>query len=164
MVKSLEVRKDEKVDALEAATQVAESTGNDTENQLSNNLISVTLAFVALLATAISTSNVIQTISFSQKLTIVSSIIVFCISIFSGLINYYLNMRRHQKTALSSDRKVSRAEKADTSAELNAVQGSHPATKTRSNALIIAQIVLLAIGLVLCVTFITTLLFVTADV
>ncbi len=59
MEKTLDVKKQDKVEALAEDAKESASEGYNTENQLSNNLISVTLAFVALLATAISTSNVL---------------------------------------------------------------------------------------------------------
>ena len=59
MEKTLDAKKQDKVEALAEDAKESASEGYNTENQLSNNLISVTLAFVALLATAISTSNVL---------------------------------------------------------------------------------------------------------
>ena len=160
-------KKVEKVNNLADDAKEAESLGHDTENQLSNNLISITLAFVALLATAISTSNVLGTIGDTQKILIMASIIVFCLSIFVGLFNYYLNMRFHQKSAKKSQRKAQAVKEADTTAEVSEVE--RPAAMVRSkqptmrnNRLILAQIVLLGVGLILCVTFIGMMLFVTS--
>ncbi len=167
MEKALEGKKKEKVETLASDAKESASEGYNTENQLSNNLISVTLAFVALLATAISTSNVLGAIVFEQKVLIMSSIVVFSVSILVGLLNYYLNMRFHQKAAKSSQKKAARADDADSSAELKDVKAvaARPARSTgRNNVMIVAQIVLLMIGLVLCVAFIGTMLFETSKV
>ncbi len=161
-------KKTKKVDALVDDAKDASAASDDTQIQLSNNLISVTLSFVALLATAISVSNILTTISSSQKIIILLSIIVFCISIFVGLTNFYLNMRFHQKTAKASRKKAERADSVKDAAELNEIERVamiERAAKSvkRSNALIVVQVILLAIGLSLCVVFIGTLLFHTSE-
>ena len=169
MEKTLDAKKQDKVEALAEDAKESASEGYNTENQLSNNLISVTLAFVALLATAISTSNVLSAISIEQKVLIMASIVIFSISIFVGLVNYYLNMRFHQKSAKTSRKKADRADDAESGVELKAVKQTSAtvrpqgATK-RNNAMIVIQIVLLMIGLVLCVAFIGTMLFETSKV
>lgn len=168
MDKSLSTKKTEKVNDLVEDAKESASTGYDTENQLSNNLITVTLAFVALLATAISTSNVLGSISDMQRILIMSSIVIFSISIFVGLVNYYLNMRFHQKSAKASRKKAQNADNADSSAEISNINrnpvSAQPVRSTkRNNAFVLVQILLLAIGLSLCVTFIGTMLFDTAE-
>ena len=52
MEKALKDKKTERIETLIDDAQESASEGYDTENQLSNNLIAVTLAFVALLAAA----------------------------------------------------------------------------------------------------------------
>lgn len=163
MEKNLTNKKQDKVEALAGDAKDSAGESYNTENQLSNNLISVTLAFVALLATAISTSNVLATIVIEQKILIMASIAVFSISIFVGLLNYYLNMRFHQKEARKSQKKAVKADDAGSVAELKDVERAttvRPASSTgRNNALIVTQIVLLMVGLILCVAFIGTMLF-----
>lgn len=167
MENDLRENKNQKVDTLVDDAKDAADAGRETENQLSNNLISITLAFVALLATAISTSNVLKAIDYSQKMVIMWSIIVFCVSIFVGLINYFLNMRYHQRIAKINSKKAREAHKSDSKRELSSVKrNAVVVTKrpiVRNNALIVTQIVLLMAGLVLCVTFIGMMLFVTGN-
>lgn len=168
MEKNLTNKKQEKVETLAGDAKDSASESYNTENQLSNNLISVTLAFVALLATAISTSNVLATIVIEQKILIMTSIVVFSVSIFVGLLNYYLNMRFHQKETKKSQKKAVKADDAGSVAELKDVERAatmRPASSTgRNNALIVTQIVLLMIGLILCIAFIGTILFETSEV
>lgn len=168
MEKELAIKKTQKINNLAEDAKESASQGYDTENQLSNNLISITLAFVALLATAISTSNVLATISALQKVLIMASIVVFCLSIFVGLFNYYLNMRFHQKAAKASRKKAQKVDVSGSVAEVSEVERTvvtaRPTQSTaRNNAMIIAQIMLLMIGLILCVTFIGMMLFVTSE-
>lgn len=165
MEKDTSSEKSAKISNLAEDAQQSASHGYDTENQLSNNLITITLAFVALLATAISTSNVLATISILQKILIMSSIIVFCLSIFVGLLNYYLNMRFHQKNAKTNRKKAQVANNSDSKAELNRIRQAitrPEQSTTRNNIMILAQILLLGIGLILCVSFIAMMLFVTS--
>lgn len=78
-------------------------------------------------------------------------------------------MRFHQKSAKASRKKAAKADDAESKAELGMVKQTsatvRPQSSTRrNNALIVAQIVLLLIGLVLCVAFIGTMLFETSKV
>lgn len=168
MEKGLSSKKDEKVNTLIDDAKEASDKGDNTQIQLSNNLISITLAFVALLATAISTSSVLPTIGLFQKILIMISIVVFCVSIFVGLLNFYLNMRHHQKTARTNRKKAQRADDAKSKNTLDDVERTEMKVVTsssvsRNNILIMTQVVLLAIGLVFCVAFIGTILFGTSN-
>ncbi|MBQ3326095.1 hypothetical protein IJG79_03045 [Candidatus Saccharibacteria bacterium] len=166
MEKDISSEKPTKISNLAEDAQQSASHSYETENQLSNNLITITLAFVALLATAISTSNVLATISILQKILIMSSIVIFCLSIFVGLLNYYLNMRFHQKNAKSNRKKAQAVNNSDSKAELNRIKRTitRPEQSTaRNNVMILAQILLLGIGLILCVAFIAMMLFVTSE-
>lgn len=61
MEKTLDVKKQDKVEALAEDAKESASEGYNTENQLSNNLISVTLAFVAFIGTMLfETSRVVR--------------------------------------------------------------------------------------------------------
>ncbi|MBQ8992138.1 hypothetical protein IJ090_01745 [Candidatus Saccharibacteria bacterium] len=155
-------KKRERIETLTEDAQESASEGYDTENQLSNNLIAVTLAFVALLAAALSTNSMLTGMRDDQKALIMASVSVFSISIFVGLINYYLNMKAHQKMIRASEERMTRARGVDSSAELRSVRRvvTRPARATnRNNYMIMAQIVLLMVGLALCVGFIGTTLF-----
>ncbi|MBQ3352485.1 hypothetical protein IJG91_02410 [Candidatus Saccharibacteria bacterium] len=168
MEDSLPKKKDEKVNTLIDDAKDAADKGDNTQIQLSNNLISITLAFVALLATAISTSSVLPTIDFSQKILIMIAIVVFCVSIFVGLTNFYLNMRHHQKTAKIDRKKAQKAGTIKSTEKLDNVERTEvtvtvPSSVKRNNALILTQVVLLMIGLVFCVMFIGTILFGTSN-
>ena len=70
-------KKREKIDTLTEDAQESASEGYDTENQLSNNLIAVTLAFVALLAAALSTNSMLTGMRDDQKALILASVSVF---------------------------------------------------------------------------------------
>lgn len=162
MEKALKDKKTERIETLIDDAQESASEGYDTENQLSNNLIAVTLAFVALLAAALSTNSLLTGMMVEQKVLIMGSVVVFSISIFMGLINYYLNMKAHQKMIRVSKERMARMRGVDSSAELGGVQRvvARPARATnRNNYMIMAQIVLLMVGLALCVAFIGTTLF-----
>lgn len=160
----MEEKKVDKVDNLVDDAKDAASAGHSTENQLSNNLISVTLSFVALIATAISVSNILYIISFSQKVLIIVSMCLFTVSIIIGLINYFLNMTFHQESAQTSRRKAQavKLSKVDTASVSRQSLTARPdAANTRNNAMILVQMFLLIAGLICCVVFIGTLLFIT---
>ena len=91
MENTLKDKKSEKIETLIDDAQESASEGYDTENQLSNNLISVTLAFVALVAAALSANSALVGMRDDQKALIMAAVSVFSISIFVGLMNYYLN-------------------------------------------------------------------------
>lgn len=162
MDNTLTEKKREKINTLTEDAQEAASEGYDTENQLSNNLIAVTLAFVALLAAGLSTNSTLTGMRDDQKILIMASVSVFSVSIFVGLINYYLNMKAHQKMVRGSQSRMSRTREADSSRELGSVRrvATRPSRSTnRNNYMIMAQIVMLLVGLALCVGFIGTTLF-----
>lgn len=166
MEENLSQKKTEKINNLVDDAKDAASASHDTENQLSNNLISVTLAFIALIATAISVSNVLFKISIAQKVLIMVSISLFTVSIIIGLINYFLNMTFHQETAKATRKKAQNVKAADTTSEVTAEARPALTTKparvnVRNNVMIIVQMLLLAAGLICCVSFIGTLLFIT---
>lgn len=166
MSEQLSQKKHEKIDDLVDDAKDAASEGHNTENQLSNNLISVTLSFVALIATAISVSNVLYQINIQQKILIMTSISLFTVSIVTGLINYFVNMIFHQETARVSRKKARSVKVASTGDEVTSVVRPELSTRSakanwRNNALILAQMLLLVVGLVCCVVFIGTLLFIT---
>ena len=155
-------KKREKIETLTEDAQESASEGYDTENQLSNNLIAVTLAFVALLAAALSTNSMLTGMRDDQKALIMASVSVFSISIFVGLINYYLNMKAHQKMTRAGQERLTRVRGADNSAELSGVRrvvARSGRSTNRNNYMIMAQIVLLMVGLALTVGFIGTTLF-----
>lgn len=167
MSDSFSSKKNAKIEALADDIEASAEIGHDTENQLSNNLITITLAFVALLAASVSTSDVLTTIDRGQEALMMSSIVIFTVSIFVGLVNYYLNMLYHQKVMKINRAKARRVARADSSEDLNklkptAVSAYAEQTAKRNNALIGLQILLLIVGLVLCVAFIGTMLFHTA--
>ena len=162
MENTLKDKKSEKIETLIDDAQESASEGYDTENQLSNNLISVTLAFVALVAAALSANSALVGMRDDQKALIMAAVSVFSISIFVGLMNYYLNMKAHQRMTRSGQQRVTRARGADSSAELSEVRravarASH--STNRNNYMIMAQIVMLMVGLALTVAFIGTTLF-----
>ena len=162
MDNTLTEKKKEKINTLTDDAQEAVSEGYDTENQLSNNLITVTLAFVALLAAGLSANSTLAGMRDDQKALIMASVSVFSVSIFVGLINYYLNMKAHQKMVRWSQSRMSRTREADSSRELGSVRrvATRPSRSTnRNNYMIMAQIVMLLVGLALCVGFIGTTLF-----
>lgn len=162
MDNTLTEKKKEKINTLTDDAQEAASEGYDTENQLSNNLITVTLAFVALLAAGLSANSTLAGMRDDQKALIMASVSVFSVSIFVGLINYYLNMKAHQKMVRGSQSRMSRTREADSSRELGSVRrvATRPSRSTnRNNYMIMAQIVMLLVGLALCVGFIGTTLF-----
>lgn len=160
-------KKNAKIESFTDDIEASAEIGHDTENQLSNNLITITLAFVALLAASVSTSDVLTTIDGGQEILMMSSITIFAVSIFVGLANYYLNMLYHQKITKINRLKAKRATRADSREDLvnlkpTAISTYAEKTAKRNNALIGIQILLLVIGLVLCVVFIGTMLFHTA--
>ena len=160
-------RKIAKIEALADDIEASAEIGHDTENQLSNNLITITLAFVALLAASVSTSDVLTTIDRGQETLMMSSIVIFTVSIFVGLLNYYLNMLYHQKVMKINRAKARKAARADSKDDLvslkpTAISTYAEKTAKRNNILIGIQILLLVTGLVLCVAFIGTMLFHTA--
>ena len=162
MEKALVDKKREKIETLTEDAQESASEGYDTEKQLSNNLIAVTLAFVALLAAGLSTNTMLTGMRLDQKILIMASVSVFSASIFMGLINYYLNMKAHQKMIRASEERMMRTRGVDNSAELRNVRRvvTRPMRSTnRNNYLIMAQIVMLMVGLALCLGFIGTTLF-----
>ena len=162
MDNTLTEKKREKINTLTEDAQEAASEGYDTENQLSNNLITVTLAFVALLAAGLSANSTLAGMRDGQKALIMASVSVFSVSIFVGLINYYLNMKAHQRMVRGSQSRMSRTREADSSRELGSVRrvATRPSRSTnRNNYMIMAQIVMLLVGLALCVGFIGTTLF-----
>ena len=162
MDNTLTEKKKEKINTLTEDAQEAASEGYDTENQLSNNLITVTLAFVALLAAGLSANSTLAGMRDDQKVLIMASVSVFSVSIFVGLINYYLNMKAHQRMVRGSQSRMSRTREADSSRELGSVRrvATRPSRSTnRNNYMIMAQIVMLLVGLALCVGFIGTTLF-----
>ena len=138
-------------------------TGHDTENQLSSNLITVTLAFVALIAAAISSSDVLSMLSVGQKWLVLIALIIFCISIMMGLTNYFYNMRFHQKSSEANDAIARQANKARSNADLERLERAEVAVKhsgvSRNVALLLAQIISMVVGLLLIVAFVGTLLF-----
>ena len=167
MEENLSQKKTEKINNLVDDAKDAASASHDTENQLSNNLISVTLAFIALIATAISVSNVLFKTSITQKVLIMVSISLFTVSIIIGLINYFLNMTFHQETAKVTRKKAQNVKAADTTSEVTAETRPALTTKparvnVRNNVMIIVQMLLLAAGLICCVIFIGSLLFITS--
>ena len=164
MERNLAQEKTEKIDNLVEDAKDAADIGHDTENQLSNNLISVTLAFIALITTAISISNVLFKIDFIQKILVMAAMVLFMLSIIVGLTNYFLNMKAHQESARLSGRKVRSVEAADTSSEVASVRRSDTTTRIarvrrRNNVMIMIQMLLLMVGLVCCVIFIGAMLF-----
>lgn len=169
MDESFSRKKNAKIESLADDIEASAEIGHDTENQLSNNLIAITLAFVALLAASVSTSDVLTTIDRGQEILMMASISIFAISIFVGLFNYYLNMLYHQRVMKMNRMKAQRATKADSQEDLKqlkptSVSGYAEKIAKRNNLMIGLQILLLAIGLVLCVAFIGTMLFYTARV
>lgn len=106
--------------------KLAARVNYDNENQLSAQLITITIAFIALLATAISTSNVLYVIADFQKITILGAMVIFCLSFLVGLINYFKNIRAQHRRGF-----------------------------------MIAQIVLVFLGLLLTIGFVASLLFYT---
>lgn len=160
-------KKNAKIESLADDIEASAEIGHDTENQLSNNLITITLAFVALLAASVSTSDVLTTIDRGQEVLMMTSISIFAVSIFVGLTNYYLNMLYHQKVMKINRRKAQRAVQADSREDLSRLKPTsvsvHAEKMARRNNLMIGlQILLLMTGLVLCVAFIGTMLFHTA--
>ncbi len=167
MDQKLSQKKNEKIDDLVSDAKDAASEGQNTENQLSNSLISVTLSFVALIATAISVGNVFSQINIQQKILIMVSMSLFTVSIIIGLINYFINMTFHQEAARASRKKARTVKAADKESEVNSIVRSELSarpTKANSvnNALILTQMLLLIVGLLCCVVFIGTLLFITS--
>lgn len=168
MDQKLSQKKSDKIDDLVNDAKDAASEGHNTENQLSNSLISVTLSFVALIATAISVGNVFSQISMQQKILIMVSVSLFTVSIIIGLINYFINMTFHQETARVSRKRAQNIKTADKESEINSVVrpelSIRPAKANLiNNTLILTQMALLIIGLICCVVFIGTLLFVTSE-
>ena len=124
----------------------------DTENQLGNNLITVTLAFLALISAAIfSSSEVLSELNIAQKYIIIISLGLFSISIIIGLINYFANMRFHQR--------LSTAYKLSTN---KITAGKRHQQASSSSTLLIAQILLLMIGLILTIVYVAMMLFTTS--
>ncbi|MBR2839896.1 hypothetical protein IKE82_01015 [Candidatus Saccharibacteria bacterium] len=74
MDESFSRKKNAKIESLADDIEASAEIGHDTENQLSNNLITITLAFVALLAASVSTSDVLTTIDRGQEILMMSSI------------------------------------------------------------------------------------------
>lgn len=170
MTTKLDHLKEDKSDDLDAEAREAARTSIETENQLSSNLITVTLAFVALIATAISTSNVLYVVVDFQKIIILSAMIVFCLSILAGLINYFHNMTFHHQTSALKGRLADRIEDASTHQEVERINHkldsvSRPLVTNqyhRSRILLILQIICVIIGLALTIVFVSSLLFYTA--
>ena len=79
MSSKLENLREDKADDFEEDAREYSRSGFETENQLSSNLITVTLAFVALIATAISTSNVLYVVVDFQKWIILGAMVIFCL-------------------------------------------------------------------------------------
>lgn len=166
---SLSTIKDDKADDFSADAREASRSSFETENQLSSSLITVTLAFIALIATAISTSNVLYVIVDFQKWIILAAMIIFSISILAGLINYFKNMNFHRQTSAINERLADRAEGAHSAAELASIRRASNSKKprlrrreSRNRFLIISQILSVIIGLALTVAFVGTLLFYTS--
>lgn len=150
------------------AARTSALTGYDTENQLGNNLISVTLAFVALIATAITAGNVLGFITNAQRWLILAALIIFSISIAAGLINYFANMLFHQYAAVVGQRSNAGIVDSDTATEKSnlrsTARGIKPArANLRNNLFLAIQIILLMVGLIVTITFVATLLFQTSD-
>ena len=161
--KTLEEKRDERSDNLEQQAKDFARTGYDTENQLSSNLITVTLAFVALIAATISSSDVLDMLKNSQRWTILIALVIFCFSILAGLINYFYNMRFHQRTAALSSKYSDQIDNASTIREVDRLNKKasavQPSNTSLNNFFIFTQSALLFIGLALVVTFVGTLLF-----
>ena len=162
--KTLEEKRDEQSDNFAQDAKDSARTSYDTENQLSSNLITVTLAFVALISAAVSTSDVLNIITDGQRWTILFSLIIFCLSITAGLVNYFYNMRYHQKIAKINSEISNRIDRASSKKEVESLNQNVPVVQpggalSRNNLFLIAQIVLMVVGLILVVTFVGTLLF-----
>ena len=138
---------------IEDDAETSAITGYDTENQLGNNLITVTLAFLALISAAIfSSSEVLGELNLFQKIIIILSLALFSVSIIIGLANYFANMRFHQK--LSTNYKFN-------TNQASAVKRHRQAG--RSGMLLFMQIILLMIGLILTIVYVATMLFTTSN-
>lgn len=160
---TLEEKKEARADSFEEDAKISAQTSYDTENQLSSNLITVTLAFVALISVAISSSDLIAMLSVSQKWLILAALIIFCISILAGLINFFYNMRLHQKNSTANDVIAKQVDGVKTSRELSNLEDAEIVARSvgqsRKIAFLLTQIVLMCIGLVLVVAFVGLLLF-----
>ena len=159
----LEERKESRADSFEEDAKISAQTSYDTENQLSSNLITVTLAFVALISVAISSSDLITMMDIGQKWLILSALIIFCVSILAGLINYFNNMRQHQKNSRINDRIARRVDNAKSEQELERLGSVEISTltngQTRKITFLLAQIIMMCVGLAMTVVFVGTLLF-----
>ena len=159
----LEERKESRADSFEEDAKISAQTSYDTENQLSSNLITVTLAFVALISVAISSSDLITMMNTGQKWLIMSALVIFCISILAGLINYFNNMRQHQKNSRINDRIARRVDNAKTEQELERLGSVEISTLSNGQArkitFLLAQIIMMCVGLAMTVVFVGTLLF-----
>lgn len=159
----LEERKESRADSFEEDAKISAQTSYDTENQLSSNLITVTLAFVALISVAISSSDLITMMNTAQKWLIMSALVIFCISILAGLINYFYNMRQHQKNSRINDRIARRVDNAKSEQELEHLGSVEISTLTngqaRKTTFLLAQIIMMCVGLAMTVVFVGTLLF-----
>lgn len=165
---NLEAIKDKTSDDYDEDAREASRSSFETENQLASSLITVTLAFVALIATAISTSNVLYVIADFQKWLILAAMIIFCISILSGLVNYFMNMLFHKKVSVTKGLIADRIDDVKTHQELanvnrtsRAVQPSIKREESRNRFLLATQIIMVIVGLILTVAFVASLLFFT---
>ena len=160
----LEERKESRADSFEEDAKISAQTSYDTENQLSSNLITVTLAFVALISVAISSSDLISMLQVWQKWIILAALIIFCVSILAGLINYFNNMRQHQKNSKINDKIARRVDNAKTESELEQLGSVEISMlsngQTRKITFLLTQIILMCVGLALTVFFVGTLLFI----
>lgn len=165
----LENIKDEEAEDLEMDARESARYSLEAENQLSSSLISITLAFVALIATAISTSNVLYVVVDFQKWIIMIAMIIFCVSILVGLISYFYNIDFHHRAALMKDRLADRIDDATSSGEVaklrqraETANAFYQKRARTGKILLMSQIVCAVTGLVLTVTFVSSLLFYTA--
>ena len=161
--RTLEEKKVAESDDFTEEARTSAQTGYDTENQLSSNLITVTLAFVALISAAVSSSDVLSLLGLGQKWLILAALIIFCASILAGLVNYFYNMRYHQKASEISTAIASRAEKARSTGELERLKTAGEVSRNdgvkRNNIFLLLQIFLMIFGLALIVVFVGILLF-----
>lgn len=138
-------------------------TGYDTENQLSSNLITVTLAFVALISVALNSGDIIERMRNFQKYMILSALIVFCISVLMGLINYFRNMHFHKRIAILNEKIADQIEDSGANVDVRKLdrraEAKMPSNTARSSVFLILQISLLCVGLALTVGFVGTILF-----
>lgn len=135
---------------------------NQSSDQLSNLLVTISLAYVALMMAAFNDPNNIQKLSISQCSYVIIGDTLFIISIICGIIRWIMNIRFLNKTHRATSRIHDKLEVVQTMADIKSIEESEiiplQQDKCRKSLIwpMMAQIILFGLGMITALLYITS--------